>query len=79
MYNIYLTDEQIDILCEMAEIHFQCFEKYYKEYNVTYENVLELNHKKMIEVLEIHSEVSSRIIFDNMIKEYTDMLRNKIN
>jgi hypothetical protein len=57
----------------------ELYEKYYKEYNVTYENVLELNHKKMIEVLEIHSEVSSRIIFDNMIKEYTDMLRNKIN
>ena len=49
MDEIFLTDEQIDILCEMTEIHFQCFEKYYKEYNVTYGSVLELNHKKMIE------------------------------
>ena len=81
MDDIYLTDEQIDILCEITEIHFQCFEKYYKEYNVTYQSVLELNHNKMIEILEVcYDERSSRIIFDGMIKEYTDMLnRKKIN
>jgi hypothetical protein len=81
MEEIYLTDEQIDILCEMSEIHFQCFEKYYKEYNISYESVLELNHKKMIEILEFcYDERSSRIIFNGMLKEYNDMLnRNKIN
>ena len=81
MEEIYLTDEQTDILCEMTEIHFQCFEKYYKEYNISYESVLELNHKKMIEILEFcYDEKSSRIIFNGMLKEYNDMLnRNKIN
>lgn len=77
MYKIYLTDIQIDILYEMSEIHFQCFEKYYKEYNVTYEDVLELNHKKMIEILKEYDETSSRIIFNDMIKEYSDMLSKK--
>jgi len=40
-----LTDKQLEILFEMAEIHFQCFEKFYKEYEITYSEVLELNHK----------------------------------
>lgn len=81
MDEIFLTDEQIDILCEMTEIHFQCFEKYYKEYNVTYGSVLELNHKKMIEIIEVcYDDRSLKIIFDNVIKEYTEMLnQNRLN
>jgi hypothetical protein len=78
MNDIYLTDEQIDILYKMTEVHFECFEKYYKEYNIKYESVLELNHKKMIEILEVcYDERSLKIIFDGMLKEYKDMLNRK--
>jgi hypothetical protein len=78
MNDIYLTDEQIDILYKMTEVHFECFEKYYKEYNIKYESVLELNHKKMIEILEVcYDERSLKIIFNGMLKEYKDMLNRK--
>ena len=78
MNDIYLTDEQIDILYEMTEIHFECFEKYYKEYQITYQSVLELNHKKMVDILKVcHNERSSKILFNGMIKEYSDMLNRK--
>jgi hypothetical protein len=78
MEDVYLSDEQIETLCKMAEIHFECFEKYYKEYNISYKSVLELNHKKMIEVIKVcHDERASNRIFDGMIKEYTDMLNRK--
>lgn len=81
MSDIELTDEQISILYEMTEIHFECFEKYYKEYQITYQSVLELNHKKMIDILKVcHNERASKILFNGMIKEYSDMLnRKKIN
>ena len=78
MEDVYLNDEQVEKLCKMAEIHFECFEKYYKEYNISYQSVLELNHKKMIEVVKVcHDERASNRIFDGMIKEYTDMLNRK--
>jgi hypothetical protein len=81
MSDIELTDEQISILYEMTEIHFECFEKYYKEYQITYQSVLELNHKKMVDILKVcHDERASKILFNGMIKEYSDMLnRKKIN
>jgi hypothetical protein len=47
-----MSDEQIENFLELVEIHYECFQKHYPEYNVTYENVLELNHKKILDIIE---------------------------
>lgn len=47
-----MSDEQIENFLELVEIHYECFQKHYPEYNVTYENVLELNHKKILGIIE---------------------------
>jgi hypothetical protein len=49
---IQMSDEQIENFLELVEIHYECFQKHYPEYNVTYENVLELNHKKILDIIE---------------------------
>lgn len=47
-----MNDEQIENFLELVEIHYECFQKHYPEYNVSYENVLELNHKKILDIIE---------------------------
>ena len=47
-----MNDEQIEKFLELVEIHYKCFQKHYPEYNVSYENVLELNHKKILHIIE---------------------------
>ncbi len=76
-----LTDKQLEILFEMAEIHFQCFEKFYKEYEITYSEVLELNHKKILDIIEgcvDFDEETLDFIFESILKDYKMML-NKEN
>ncbi len=72
-----LNDEHMEMLWEMTEIHFQCFEKFYKEYGISYENVLELNHKKMLGIAENCVDCDPDIlcfIFESIIKDYKMML-----
>lgn len=77
---ITMNDEQIDKFLELVEVHFQCFEKHYPEYNITYENVLELNHKKILditdELVEGEEEVVDFVI-DKLIKEYRLILKRE--
>jgi len=76
-----LSDEHLEMLWEMAEIHFQCFEKFYKEYGINYESVLELNHKKMLDIADSYSDCDPEmlgVIFQSIIKDYKMML-NKEN
>jgi hypothetical protein len=76
-----LTDKHLDMLWEMAEIHFQCFEKFYKEYDISYKSVLELNHQKMVDIAsgcpDCDEEMLS-FIFESIIKDYKDMLARKL-
>jgi len=76
-----LTDKQLDMLFEMDEIHFQCFEKFYTEYEITYSEVLELNHQKMLDIVEgcvDFDEEAIDFIFESILKDYKMML-NKEN
>jgi hypothetical protein len=43
---INLSDRQIELLYEMAEIHFAWFQKYSPESKTKFEDILELNHIK---------------------------------
>lgn len=77
---IAMTDEQIDKFLELVEIHFQCFEKHYPEYRITYQNVLELNHKKILDVIHDLEEDEEDIIdfvIDQLLKEYRYILKRE--
>ena len=77
---ISMDDEQIDKFLELVEVHFQCFEKHYPEYNITYENVLELNHKKILDITEELVEGEEEVVdfvIDKLIKEYRLILKRE--
>lgn len=70
-----LTDSQIDKLYEMSEIHFKWFQIYYPD--TKYEEVLELNHIKMVSIMDGCSDCSEDMldfIFDAIIRDYKEML-----
>ena len=76
-----LSSEHLEILWEMADIHFQCFEKFYKEYQISYSEVLELNHKKLLDIVEGcvgFDEETLDFIFESILKDYK-MMFNKEN
>jgi len=75
-----LTDMHLDMLFEMADIHFQCFEKFYKEYEISYPEVLELNHKKMLDIVigcPDFDEETLDFIFESILKDYRMMLNRE--
>jgi len=75
-----LTDKQMDMLCEMSEIHLQWFEKYAPESEMTYESVLKLNHQKMSDIAESCFDCSEEMIdfiFESIMRDYREMLDNE--
>ncbi len=76
-----LTDNHLTMLWEMAEIHFQCFEKFYMEYSITYQEVLEMNHRKMLDIaigFKVSEEENLTFIFESIIRDYKKMLARDI-
>jgi hypothetical protein len=70
-----LSDKQLDILCEMTDIHHQWFKIYSPD--TTYEEVLELNHIKIASIVDVCFDCSEEIvniILDSIIKDYEEML-----
>lgn len=70
-----LTDSQLDKLYEMTEIHFKWFQLYAPD--TKYEEVLELNHIKMLSIIDgcyDCTEDMMDFIFDSIIKDYKEML-----
>jgi hypothetical protein len=70
-----LTDNQLDKLYEMSEIHFKWFQIYSPE--TKYEEVLQLNHIKMVSIMDGCSDCSEDMmdfIFDAIIRDYKEML-----
>jgi len=70
-----LTDSQIDKLYEMSEIHFKWFQIYCPD--IKYEEVLELNHIKMVSIMDGCFDCSEDMldfIFDAIIRDYKEML-----
>lgn len=77
---ISMNDEQIDKFLDLVEIHFQCFERHYPEYKITYENVLELNHQKILDITEELVEGEEEVVdfvIDKLIKEYRLILKRE--
>lgn len=72
-----LTDSQIDKLYEMSEIHFKWFQIYSPD--TKYEEVLQLNHIKMMSIMDGCSDCSEDMldfIFDAIIRDYKEMLND---
>ncbi len=70
-----LTDNQLDKLYEMSEIHFKWFQIYSPE--TKYEEVLQLNHIKMMSIMSDCDDCSEDMmdfIFDSIIRDYKEML-----
>lgn len=77
---ISMSDDQLDKFLVLVEIHFQCFEKHYPEYRITYQNVLELNHKKMLDITDELVDGEEEVIdfvIDKLIKEYRNILKRE--
>jgi hypothetical protein len=75
---MFLKPKHIDMLYEMCDIHYECFKKYYSEYQIEYKDVLELNHKKMLGIIKNFDDKKSTSIFLGMIEDYKKMLNKKI-
>lgn len=72
-----LTNGQIEKLYDMCEIHFKWFQIYCPD--IKYEEVLELNHIKMVSIIDGCSDCSEDMldfIFDSIIRDYKDMLND---
>jgi hypothetical protein len=75
---MYLSKKHIELLYEISEIHYQCFQKFYPEYGIKYSDVLQLNHKKMIDIIKVCDDINKADeIFKDILKEYTEMLMRK--
>lgn len=72
-----MTDNQLEMLCEMSDIHLKWFKIYSPEINISYEEVLKLNHIKMIDILKNCTDLSEEmidVIFKSTIRDYQEML-----
>lgn len=71
------TNKQIEMLYEMSEIHFQWFQKYTPETEISFEEVLKLNHQKMIDIVDACFDLPEDMIdfiFESVIRDYKEML-----
>jgi hypothetical protein len=76
-----LTDKQIEKLYEMSDIHFKWFSIYSPESNIKYQEVLELNHNKILDILEGCYDCNEDVIdfiIESIIKDYIDLLNQVI-
>jgi hypothetical protein len=74
---IEFTNKQIEMLYEMSEIHFQWFQKYTPETEISFEEVLKLNHQKMIDIVDACFDLPEDMIdfiFESVIRDYKEML-----
>jgi hypothetical protein len=74
---MFLTKRHINLLYEISDIHFECFQKFYSEYGIKYSDVLQLNHKKMIDILKVCDIDKADEIFNDILREYQSMLSRK--
>jgi hypothetical protein len=74
---MFLTKKHINLLYEISDVNFECFQKFYSEYGIKYSDVLQLNHKKMIDILKVCDIEKADEIFNDILKEYQSMLARK--
>jgi hypothetical protein len=78
---VNFSNRQIEMIWEMSDIHFQWFTKYTSgsDTEMTFADVIKLNHQKMIDISLACSDCSEDMIdfiFEAVIRDYKDMLDN---
>lgn len=71
-----LTDKQLDILYQIAEVHLEWF-KIYSDEPPKYEDVLKLNHQKLMDISDSCEDCSEEMIdflFMTILEDYCKML-----
>jgi hypothetical protein len=71
------TNKQIEMLYEMSEVHLQWFQKYTPETGISFEEVLKLNHQKMMDIADACFDLPEDMIdfiFEAVIRDYKEML-----
>lgn len=71
------TNKQIDMLYQMSDLHHEWFMKYNPDLQVTYDEVLKINHQKMMDIYDSiadQSEDMMDVIFESIIQDYKEML-----
>lgn len=73
-----LTDNQLEILYKMTEVHFKWFE-IYSDNPPKYEDVLKLNHQKMIDISDSCEDCNEEMLdslFNTILEGYVKMLED---
>jgi hypothetical protein len=73
------TDYQIDFLYEIAEVHFEWYNIYNPGSKIKFEDVLELNHIKLSNIIEACDDCTNEMIndiFESVYNNYIEMLRD---
>lgn len=76
-----LTDKQIELLYDMTEIHYEWFQKSSPDTNIDYNEVLKLNHQKMLDITDSCLECTEEVldfIFESIMRDYKKMLNQVI-
>lgn len=76
---IQFTEKQIELLYVMSDLQHQWLSKYNTESNISYAQVLKMNHQKMTDICEScfdNSEEMIDLIFESIIKDYEQMLKD---
>ena len=71
------TNKQIEMLYEMSEVHLQWFQKYTPETGISFEEVIKLNHQKMMYIVDACFDLPEDMIdfiFEAVIRDYKEML-----
>ena len=71
------TNKQIEMLYEMSEVHLQWFQKYTPETGISFEEVIKLNHQKMMDIVDACFDLPEDMIdfiFEAVIRDYKEML-----
>jgi hypothetical protein len=73
-----LTNKQLEILYQIAEVHLKWF-IVYSDNPPKYEDVLRLNHQKLMDIVEScdgYTEEMVDMLFRGILEEYTKMLED---
>ena len=73
------TDKQIEMLYMMSDLQFQWFNEYTPESEVKYQDIIKMNHQKMIDICSQFpnpTEENIDFLFETVINDYRVMLDN---
>jgi len=74
---IEFTDKQIEMLYIMSDLQFQWFSEYLPDNDVKYEDIIKMNHQKMVDICSQFPNSDEEMIdflFETVMNDYKSML-----